>query len=87
MRYCFQLQPGQDYIVDNGHLVAWSCDYTFEKAGGGIIESLKTGEGVVCRFTGPGSVFIQSRNPEVFQDYIRAVANPANDGRTQCLIL
>ncbi|KAL3954520.1 hypothetical protein ACCO45_010083 [Purpureocillium lilacinum] len=68
------LQPGEQHIVDNGHLVAWSCDYRIEKAGGGTMGSLKTGEGLVCRFTGPGSVYVQTRNRDEFQAFIRASA-------------
>ena len=36
--------------------------------------SLKTGEGLVCRFTGPGSVYIQTRNTDEFEAFIRSVA-------------
>ncbi|ROV94144.1 hypothetical protein VPNG_09348 [Cytospora leucostoma] len=68
------LQRGEQHIVDNGHLVAWSCDYKIEKAGGGLMTSMKTGEGLVCRFTGPGSVYVQTRNGDAFDEYIRAVA-------------
>jgi len=70
------LQPGEQHIVDNGHLVAWSCDYSIEKAGGGGMQAMKTGEGLVCRFTGPGSIYIQTRNQEEFESYIKAVAGP-----------
>ncbi|EXK38421.1 hypothetical protein FOMG_08815 [Fusarium oxysporum f. sp. melonis 26406] len=66
------LQPGEEHIVDNGHLVAWSCKYSIEKAGGGAMTGLKTGEGLVCRFTGPGSVYIQTRNMDEFKSFIRA---------------
>lgn len=70
-----QLQQGQQHIVDNGHLVAWSCDYAIERAGGGGgFTSMKTGEGMVCRFTGPGSVYIQTRNMEEFGDWVRSVS-------------
>lgn len=69
-----QLQQGQQHIVDNGHLVAWNCDYSIEKAGGGSLDSLQTGEGLVCRFTGPGSVYIQTRNMKAFQEYIQGIA-------------
>lgn len=61
-----QIPAGQQHIVDNGHLVAWNCDYKIEKAGGGLFTSMKTGEGAVCRFTGPGTVYIQTRNLEEF---------------------
>ena len=54
---------GEKYIVDNGHLVAWNTKYILERiASGGIISGLASGEGLVCKFTGPGTVFIQTRN-------------------------
>ncbi|RMZ81633.1 hypothetical protein DV737_g2347, partial [Chaetothyriales sp. CBS 132003] len=71
------LQPGEDHIVDNGHLVAWSANYRIEKAGGGSMTSLKTGEGLVCRFTGPGAVYIQTRNKDEFKAFIRKQAPSA----------
>ncbi|RBR09703.1 hypothetical protein FVER53590_11744 [Fusarium verticillioides] len=66
------LRPGEEHIVDNGHLVAWSCKYSIEKAGGGAMTGMKTGEGLVCRFTGPGSVYVQTRNMDEFQSFIKA---------------
>lgn len=66
-----QLQPEEKYIVDNGHLVAWNCKYVLERvASGGIISGITSGEGLVCKFTGPGTVFLQSRNPTAFGVYI-----------------
>ncbi|RGP63208.1 hypothetical protein FLONG3_9963, partial [Fusarium longipes] len=40
------LRLGEEHIVDNGHLVAWNCEYSIEKAGGGTMTGLKTGEGL-----------------------------------------
>lgn len=58
-----QLVDGEKYIVDNGHLVAWNTKYVMERvASGGIISGFASGEGLVCKFTGPGTVFIQTRN-------------------------
>ena len=58
------LGDGEKYIVDNGHLVAWNTKYVMERvASGGIIAGFASGEGLVCKFTGPGTVFIQTRNP------------------------
>lgn len=55
---------GEKYIVDNGHLVAWNTKYVLERvASGGIISNMASAEGLVCKFTGPGTVFIQTRNP------------------------
>jgi uncharacterized protein (AIM24 family) len=58
------LVEGERYIVDNGHLVAWNVKYVMERvASGGIMAGFASGEGLVCKFTGPGTVFIQTRNP------------------------
>ena len=69
------LDDGEEYIVDNGHLVAWTdyTDYHIEKASSGWISSLTSGEGLVCRFRGPGIVLIQTRNPESFAAWIRSM--------------
>lgn len=58
-----QLIDGEKYIVDNGHLIAWNCKYVMERvASGGIISGMASAEGLVCKFTGPGTIFIQTRN-------------------------
>ncbi|KAF2712994.1 DUF124-domain-containing protein [Pleomassaria siparia CBS 279.74] len=65
------LQENEKYIIDNGHLVAWNCKYVLERvASGGIISSLSSGEGLVCKFTGPGTVFMQTRNPQAFSQWL-----------------
>ena len=68
-----ELKPDQEYIVDNSHLVAWSAttSYNIEKAATGWVASFTSGEGFVCRFRGPGVVYIQSRNPRSFGAWIR----------------
>ena len=60
--------------MDNGHLVAWNCNYAIERAGSGGLSSVKTGEGLVCRFTGPGTIYIQTRNLDDFSDWVRSQA-------------
>ncbi|KKF97255.1 hypothetical protein CFO_g380 [Ceratocystis platani] len=66
-----ELQDGEKYFVDNGHLVAWNTKYVMERvASGGIISGLASGEGLVCKFTGPGTVYIQTRNPRTFSAYM-----------------
>ncbi|CAF0897045.1 unnamed protein product [Rotaria sordida] len=64
------LRQGEQWIVDNGHLVAWNCPYSIERTGGGLISGIHAGEGFVCRFTGPGTVYIQTRNPEALSEWI-----------------
>ncbi|MDR0356729.1 MAG: TIGR00266 family protein [Deltaproteobacteria bacterium] len=67
-----RLGPGEERIIDNGHLVAWpaTMNYKIEKAASGIINSLTSGEMLVCRFTGPGDVLIQSKNPSAFKSWV-----------------
>jgi uncharacterized protein (TIGR00266 family) len=70
------LAAGEEFIIDNSHLVAWpdSMTYTIEKAAkAGWISSMTSGEGLVCRFKGPGRVLIQTRNPKGFAEWIRAM--------------
>ncbi|PGH23843.1 hypothetical protein AJ80_02091 [Polytolypa hystricis UAMH7299] len=61
------LVEGEKYVVDNGHLVAWNCKYVMERiASGGIISGITAAEGLVCKFTGPGTVYLQTRNGQAF---------------------
>ncbi|GET40202.1 TIGR00266 family protein [Microseira wollei] len=56
-----------DYIVDTGYIVAFedSLNYNVEMLGGLSFKGLKTGilggEGLVCRFSGQGRLWVQSR--------------------------
>ena len=56
------------YVVDTGYIVAFedTLNYAVEMIGGLSFKSLKTGifggEGLVCRFSGQGRLWIQSRN-------------------------
>ncbi|KAK0728502.1 tryptophan RNA-binding attenuator protein-like domain-containing protein [Lasiosphaeria miniovina] len=69
------LAEGEKYIVDNGHLVAWNVKYILERvASGGFISGFASGEGLVCKFTGPGTVFIQTRNAKAFSGYMAGQA-------------
>ncbi len=67
------LAAGEEIIIDNCHLVAWpeTMQYNVEKASSGWISSFTSGEGLVCRFRGPGRVLIQTRNPRGFGSWIR----------------
>src|SRR5215211_2146048 len=63
-----RLQPGERYVVDTGHLVAWegTTQYTLRKAASGFFRSMMSGEGIVTEFVGPGEILIQTRNLEAF---------------------
>lgn len=68
-----ELRQGEEWVVDNGHLVAWTATYKIERIkGGGFISRAATDEGLVCRFTGPGTIYIQTRNPENLIGWIQA---------------
>jgi uncharacterized protein (TIGR00266 family) len=58
------LRPGERYVVDTGHLVAWegTTQYTLRKAAAGFFRSIVSGEGMVAEFSGPGEILIQTRN-------------------------
>ena len=39
------------------------------------MSNLASGEGLVCKFTGPGTVFMQTRNPQAFSVWLASNAN------------
>ncbi|TAL67351.1 MAG: TIGR00266 family protein [Bacteroidetes bacterium] len=59
-----ELAPGERYIVDTGHIVAFeeSINYTIKKAAKGIFSTVASGEGLVCEYVGPGKLWVQTRN-------------------------
>jgi uncharacterized protein (AIM24 family) len=61
--------------IDSGHVVAFAPSVTSQlrKVTGGVIQSLKSGEGFVFDFTGPGWVMTQSRNPGALETWIRSL--------------
>jgi uncharacterized protein (TIGR00266 family) len=63
-----RLGPGEQKIIDNGHLVAWSASmqYGLELGNPGLVAAFTSGENIVCRFHGPGTVLIQTRQPGQF---------------------
>ena len=59
-----------NYVVDTGHVVAFTggLQYGVESVGG--LKSLfLSGEGLVCRFSGQGKVWIQTRHPTAFAQW------------------
>lgn len=65
--FIIQLVEGEAYFIDNGHLVAWNCKYEIERvASGGLVSSFSSGEGLGCKFKGPGTVYLQTRNLNAF---------------------
>jgi len=71
------LQQGQKLVVDNFHLVAFSdtCQYKVTKFGG-LKETIFGGEGLVTEITGPGEVYIQTKNLREFVEWLWTLIEP-----------
>jgi uncharacterized protein (TIGR00266 family) len=68
------LRPGEQYVVDTGHLVAWEAHvpYNIQKAAkSGYLRSFLSGEGFVAAFTGPGEILRQTRNLAAFAGMLK----------------
>jgi len=61
----YDLAQGEGRQVDNGHLVSWDSllQYTIGLATPSWYGSFASGEGMMCTFTGPGSVWLQTHKP------------------------
>jgi uncharacterized protein (TIGR00266 family) len=66
------LGDGDSFTVDSGHVVAY--DDTVQAgtrgAAGGLGSTIKSGEGRVIDFCGPGNVYTQTRNPSALVDWL-----------------
>ena len=70
------LGPNESVVVDSGHMVAWDNSVQTQlrrAAGGGLIQSAKSGEGFVFDVRGPGRIWTQSRNPSEFIAWMTSV--------------
>jgi len=67
----FEVDVSGDYVVDTGHIVAFTegLEYSVTRVGG--YKSLfLSGEGFVCRFSGEGKVWIQTRQLPAFRQWV-----------------
>ena len=69
------LQAGESVTVDSGHVVAFDPNVASQlrKVAGGVMATLKSGEGLVFDFSGPGWIMTQSRNPAALEAWIKAL--------------
>lgn len=67
----FELSPGQTYTVDTGHMVGWDggVSYNVRKVGNWKSTFL-SGEGLVVDLTGPGRIYLQTRSPQDFLNWL-----------------
>jgi uncharacterized protein (TIGR00266 family) len=68
------LGPGEKVVVDSGHMVAYDDTVQMStRRVAGTMASMKSGEGLVFEFTGPGEVLTQTRNPSALIDWLTTV--------------
>jgi uncharacterized protein (TIGR00266 family) len=67
-----ELAAGESHVVDSGHIVAFDSGmgYEVKKAGDSWKATLLGGEGLVCRITGPGRMWFQTRSPGGLIDWL-----------------
>jgi uncharacterized protein (TIGR00266 family) len=68
------LQPGELVTVDTGHVVAYAdtVQSRMRTVSQGMMQSMKSGEGLVFDFAGPGQVLTQTRNPRGLIGWLKA---------------
>jgi uncharacterized protein (TIGR00266 family) len=65
------LGPGEKYVVDSSHLVAFDASMDVQiKTVGGLKSTLLSAEGLVVQITGPGRALIQTRSPSALINWI-----------------
>lgn len=71
-----ELAAGESFIIDTGNMVAFEETVTnkIKKASKGLMASVLSGEGLVGEFTGPGKVWLQTRNLKGFAALISKLA-------------
>ncbi len=76
----WNLAAGETLSVDTGHMVAYEGSVTMNirQASGGLVQTFKSGEGLIFDFTGPGKVWTQTRNPNEFLGWIQAAIGPSS---------
>ncbi|HET7483213.1 MAG TPA: TIGR00266 family protein [Actinomycetota bacterium] len=66
-----ELAPGQVYMVDTSHIVAFAEGVQYEvKKVGGWKQTILSGEGLVCQLTGPGKIYLQTRSPHALVQWL-----------------
>ncbi|WP_121821719.1 TIGR00266 family protein [Halostella salina] len=75
------LDPGERYVVDTGHIVAFEDQVSFDvRKVGGLKSTLFSGEGLVCEFEGQGTVWLQSRSQDAFLSWLVPQLPSGGDG-------
>jgi len=69
-----------EFVVDTGHIVAFDegLNFSVGRFGGGWKSFIFGGEGLICRFSGQGRLWIQTRNPVEYGQLIGTKLPPRN---------
>jgi uncharacterized protein (TIGR00266 family) len=64
----YEVQVDGSHVVDSGHIVAFDSSLQFStgKLGDSWLQTLLSGEGLVCHFRGQGTLYCQSHSPPGF---------------------
>jgi uncharacterized protein (AIM24 family) len=83
--FTIDVHPGNDVVVDNGHVVAWDAALRYDisastSQNAGLMRNLAnsatSGEGMVLRFSGRGRVVLCSRNQRGFLAWLTSKLTP-----------
>ena len=74
----YPVQVDGEYVVDTGNIAAFddSLAFRIRKAGRSLIGSFAGGEGLVCRFSGKGTVWCQTHADRVFGGKLTPLLRP-----------
>lgn len=64
----YPIEVDGEYMVDTGHIMAFdkTLDFSIANAGKNWRDSYLGGESLVCKFSGKGTIWCQSHNPQSF---------------------
>lgn len=70
------LERGERYTVDTGHMVAFDDTVKYDVGrSGGWKSTLLGGEGLVCKLEGPGRFYMQTRSEDAFLGWLAPKVN------------
>lgn len=72
-----ELKEGKTFLVDRGHLVGFTDKVQMRvRQLGGVRSTLVRGQEIVFELEGPGNVYLQTRNQEMFVNWLRGQTRP-----------
>jgi uncharacterized protein (TIGR00266 family) len=81
-----ELSGAETLTIDTGHVVAFEDDLSWNvERVGGLKSTLFSGEGLVCEFSGSGTVWLQTRSQDAFLSWLvpQLPVRESNGGNVQ----